>query len=221
MCYSETASIVSFVTGVLSISVLYHYNPVIALFFGWVIAMQLFDYIFWRNQKRSCINYWTTKVATVFNALQPIVLAALIVYVGKRPLEVMSKWLLVVYIIVMGVYLLWHWTKIDYTLAGYKGYKSLYWKWNYMSGSAIVYGLFLLVFLALIYQHFDTPSNLIIGILVLGSFIFSYFYVKESAVGRIWCYFAGFVPLILVFIYWARGYWEKYRGNSQNLKGVN
>ena len=58
-------------------------NKILAFFFGFVGFMQVFDWIFWKNQdmsdpKQEKTNYLFTKIAMIFNHLQPIVLGLLI-----------------------------------------------------------------------------------------------------------------------------------------------
>ena len=48
--------------------------------------MQLFNYIFWKNQKYNNINKITTKIAILFNHLQPIILI-LLQYIYKFKLS--------------------------------------------------------------------------------------------------------------------------------------
>jgi hypothetical protein len=82
MCYTADKSIYAFVIGS-SIS-LYLFNQansdlkIIGGFFFFVSFMQLFDYIFWTTKKIET-NRLTTKIACIFNHLQPIVLAYLII----------------------------------------------------------------------------------------------------------------------------------------------
>lgn len=201
MCYDSTASIASFATGVLSSAVLYGYNPAMAVFFAWVIAMQLFDYIFWKNPEKNRVNFWTTKVATFFNLLQPIVLALCVILLESRSIHAATKLILAAYSISATAYLAWHWKAIDYTLADHPGYPGLFWKWNHLAGAEIVYTLFVLSLSMLAYLHFPKPINVVFLVLVLASWSASAIYVKGTAVGRFWCFFAGFIPLVLVFSY--------------------
>ena len=82
MCYTANKSIYAFIVGS-SVS-LYLFNQsnsdlkVIGGFFFFVSFMQLFDYIFWTTKKIET-NRLTTKIACVFNNIQPLVLAYLIV----------------------------------------------------------------------------------------------------------------------------------------------
>ena len=84
MCYSKEASLNIFILNILTSYALYTYNSpsnvhkVLALFFGFVGFMQLFDWILWSNQDisdphQASTNYKTTKIAMFFNHLQPTV----------------------------------------------------------------------------------------------------------------------------------------------------
>lgn len=201
MCYNATASVISFATGIISSMLLCLFNPVLGLFFAWVTFMQLFDWIFWKNQTRNRVNYLTTKVAMFFNILQPIILAALIISLQKVPLKPFSKGILILYIIASAVYIATCWRKVDYTLVDPISHPGLLWKWNHMPGNFVVYSLYLVLLSALIIQHFTYPIKHIFLLVTWISFIVSIAYLKKNALGRFWCYFAAYIPLILSIMY--------------------
>ena len=201
MCYSSNASIISLITGLLSSILLYKYNPIVALFFIWIIFMQLFDFIFWNNHAKNMINFITTKIAMIFNAMQPIILVLLIMLYTKQELKPISKIITLFYIICMSIYVLLNWTKVDYTLVTKDSSPSLDWKWNHMPGFTFIWGLYLMTFIILLFENFKSPLNYILVAVILTSFIMSMPYLKKYALGRFWCYFAGYIPLILLILY--------------------
>lgn len=206
MCYTIRASIFSFVVNALSCVLLYTtYNKTLALLFAFVGLMQLYDIVFWLNQRPNALNFWTTKLAMMTNHLQPIVLALLIMYVEKRTLAPISKWLLIAYCIVAAVYSIYAWIHTDYTLVNYRRANgSLFWQWNYLF-SNWVYVSFLMLFIAticaLMLQHFPAPINYIVTAIALLSVILSRVTFKGQATGRFWCWMAGFIPVVIAFAY--------------------
>lgn len=201
MCYNATASIVSFVTGMVSSIILFFYSPAIAIFFIWAVFMQLWDYLIWNNQSKSTANFILTKFAAFFNITQPIVLALAVAFFLKKQLSILSLTLLTVYVIASIIYVLYSWKQIDYTLVTPKSYPSLYWTWNHLPGAFIIFGLYLATVAALLLQHFAYPSNIIIFGFFAVTYMFSLYKYKKISVGRFWCYFGGFVPMFLVALY--------------------
>ena len=99
MCYSLEVSRNSFLINVISCFMLFNFSKnnnakILSLFFLFIGFMQLFDWIFWNNQdtfneKKMIVNKIFTKIAMIFNHLQPIVLALLLMYY-KKSLKNMS-----------------------------------------------------------------------------------------------------------------------------------
>lgn len=206
MCYTLQASIFSFVVNLTSSALLYAwYNRAIAVAFAFVGLMQLYDVVFWLNQQRNALNFWTTKLAMISNHLQPVVLALAIVYAERKPLQPASSWLLAVYCIAAVLYSTYAWRNTDYTLASCaRASGALFWQWNYLS-SYWVYVSFVLLFLvtlcALFIQHFPRPINYVVAALTVLSILFARVSFKGQVTGRFWCWTAGFIPIILAVVY--------------------
>ena len=165
--------------------------------------MQLYDWIFWLNPSRTTVNAVFTKIAMVSNHLQPLVLA-LAIWIGYRPktFKPLSKALLVSYTVLMGLYTLYIWNKVDYTLPAdiqECGKSHLVWEWHVNAPWWIVYtvyGLYVVLSVMLAYQHFPSPLNVILSLVIACSFALTTFvFSKSMLVGRIWCYIAAFIPL--------------------------
>jgi small-conductance mechanosensitive channel len=169
-----------------------------------VSLMQLYDILFWLYLSKNKINYWTTKIAMITNHLQPIILALLILYIAKKKLNIYILGILVLYIIAFIIYSYIAWNKISYTLVDSRSEPSLFWEWNNLDGSISVlfYGLYLLLVCALFYNGFEWPLNFICIGIVLVSYVLSFYYYKgQTSVGRFWCYFAGYIPLLLIIYF--------------------
>ena len=111
--------------------------------------------------------------------------------------------LVVVYGVLGGLYTVVNWNNVSYTVVTKESYPSLYWEWNSMDGGLLVYTLYMASLLTIIYQHYTFPLNLIVMATVFGSFVFAWYYYKGKVVGRFWCYFAAFIPLLYAGYYYS------------------
>lgn len=216
MCYSQEQSKKSLLINIIACYILYNYNnnnvtyKILALFFGFVGIMQLFDIIFWNNQnindsRQASINYITTKIAMFANHLQPIILAYLI-YFYTGSLGKVSKVILTIYIIVTVFYTFNAFDRIKYTQVSNADSRnniirpSLKWDWNSQEYSSLVYFIFLLTLSILSYENFQYPFNIVLVFINLFTFILSTYYYKGQSIGRFWCKFASWIPLLLILI---------------------
>jgi hypothetical protein len=203
MCYTANKSIYAFIVGS-SVS-LYLFNQsnsdlkVIGGFFFFVSFMQLFDYIFWTTNNIET-NRLTTKIACVFNNIQPLVLAYLIVKY-KGGLSYNLRNLVLLYGLVITVYTVSNWSSLDTTIVKKESTPSLYWEWNHWNYAEYIYVLFLIVLMTLFFYNTNSPYNYTSIILVFISFLFSYYkYRVQISYGRFWCYFAAYAPVIFLFL---------------------
>ncbi len=200
MCYTKQTSINAFVIGsLLSIYIMRKDNKdlkIIGGFLLFVSFMQLFDAIFWEYPTGK-INELTTKVACIFNHLQPIVLAFLIIkYKGYLSDKLFI--LLFAYTLITTAYTIANWNLLNTTTVTTNSGMSLDWKWNHFDGSVLVYSLFLITLLALM-MSLSSPYNKVIFMVTLIGFIFSYYkYQIQRSTGRFWCYFAAYAPAIFL-----------------------
>ena len=172
---------------------------VIALFFLFVGGMQFWDSIFWSFDENTTVNKCSTKAAMVWNHLEPIVLALLIVVVMNQPLHTRSKVILSLYIIAICIYTGYAWSKLHGTKKTVKSQDSLDWQWNHMKYASLIYSLFLLCLVILFYDHFTGWVKWFSIFLTIASFAFSvYKYSIKDSVGRFWCYQAAFAPLLFI-----------------------
>jgi hypothetical protein len=220
MCYSKEASRNIFVLNMITSYILFKYNvlfkfknsldnsldnthKILALFFGFVGFMQLFDWILWSNQDfndktQSHINFTITKIAMIFNHLQPIILM-LLIYTYKNEIKELSKYFTIIYAIIITIYTINVFNKIKYTSVG-KDSRSLDWEWNVQSFANIVYFVFLLTMSILVYEHLGYPLNIILMFLGIFGLLFSKSYFKSKTVGRFWCKMTAFIPLIIILL---------------------
>jgi hypothetical protein len=220
MCYSAEQSINSFVINLITCYALYTYKnistyKILALFFGFVGIMQLFDIIFWNTQNikninQSRINFITTKLAMFANHLQPIVLAYLI-YIFTGKLGQLSTIIIIFYTFIIIFYTINAYHKITYTLTETVSIRtlspqddeikpSLKWEWNSQYNSIFVYIVFLTTLVILSYENFTYPLNIILSFINIFTFLLSAYYYKGKSLGRFWCKFAAWVPLLFILL---------------------
>lgn len=210
MCYSKETSINVFLLNIITSYALFTYNSssnvhkILALFFGFVGFMQLFDWILWSNQDitdphQASLNYKTTKIAMFFNHLQPIVFGYLI-YLYQGSLGDISKYILGLYVFAITLYTIDTYNKIDYTGVSNDKRPSLEWDWNANRYSLVVYLIFLAALCILSYQNFEYPLNILLAFLSVFTFLLSKAYYKSKTIGRFWCKMTAFTPLLIMIM---------------------
>lgn len=198
MCYSEQASIRALIFGMSASIILYFKNRALGIFFGFVTLMQFYDYLFWKNTPNN--KFWT-KIAMITNHLQPIVLALAIVYANKQTLGRYSKIIILFYSLVILIYSANIWPHLTTTKVTPQSKPSLHWEWNDRQGSTIAYAVFVSALTVLSLENFEWPSNVVLSFITLATFFLSLYKFKNvHAVGRFWCHYAAFVPLVLIFV---------------------
>ena len=213
MCYTIKSSIHAFVVNIVFCIILYMYAnnkdnnknslKILAFFFLYVGVMQFWDILFWSYEEKHPYNSYATKMAMVWNHFEPIVLYLLILFITKKT-DTISTITIVFYTLCMMLYTSCHWKQVKTTGLNDTG-NSLYWKWNYMDGSVSFYALFLATLLLIIYRNFTGWIRNVSFALTLITFTFSaYKYQIDKSVGRFWCYFAAYLPILfaaLSYIY--------------------
>jgi hypothetical protein len=222
MCYSKEVSQRSFIINMITSYILYTYtknieNKIFALVFAFVGFMQLYDWIFWENQdisdvSQANINFITTKIAMISNHLQPIIIG-LLIYYFKGTLGIWSKYMLLLYFILIVIYSIKTFNKITYTLTENvhvsallnnkeQTKTSLFWEWNYneKANNGLIYTIFLLTTIILFYENISYPMNIIMSFIIAFTYGLSSYLFKYHGIGRFWCNFAAFVPLFILFI---------------------
>jgi len=199
MCYSLQASIYAFSIGTLLSLGLFIAktntdSKIIGSFFLFVTLMQLFDAYFWITPNNAAVS----KVASLFNHAQPLVLA-LLIFIYKDDLSKRSKVAVALYIIVISLYSISVWDKIGNTKPLQNG--SLNWSWNHGPFAEIVYIVFLGTMVLLLYDNLSPKVGILSSVIAIVSFAASVaIYNGAKSVGRFWCWFACFIPLLFYFV---------------------
>ena len=205
MCYSLTDSVVAFVVNIISSCILYIKSngnaqiQVTALFFAFVGVMQFWDIIFWSfpPQIYGKINGLATKMAMIWNHLEPIILSILIwIYMGK--LGWVSFVLICIYSLCSGLYTISIWKSVKHTDKCCNG-NSLFWEWNYRKYATHIYLLFIITSFVLFYENFSGNFKILVIFYSLWAFLFSkYKYSINRNTGRFWCTLVAFAPLLFI-----------------------
>jgi|Laugresu1bdmlbsd_1035121.scaffolds.fasta_scaffold05255_3 hypothetical protein len=212
MCFTLKVSIYALIFNIIFCASLYFYSysiknqqlKIISLFFLYVGVMQFWDIIFWTNKPNTKINQYSTKMAMIWNHFEPIILYLLIIFIlGKT--DNISHLTIIIYSILMFSYSLYNWNNVKSTGIYYRNdtKNSLFWEWNYMEGSIYFYTVFLITLLVLVFQNMTGwVKNLSLFFIIFTFFFSLYKYKIDKSVGRFWCYFASYGPLIfLIFNY--------------------
>lgn len=193
MCFSQNASIVSFLVGMSSS--LYCYSlgtpdsKVFGVFFAFVSLMQTIDYLLWRHQFCDYYNKAVSMFGMILNHFQPILLGLLLLLYKSSSINKNT----VLYI--LGVYLLfiipYSMQFIDNPECTIKDHKTGF-QWNGIEkNKTITYLVFLLCISALFYLGFGSYA----GILSVLTFVLTIIFYS-SKVGATWCFFAVGVPVL-------------------------
>ena len=211
MCYSAKDSIVAFMIGFVSSSLVLikaqrSQNSDLKFLGGiffFVSFMQLFDYVFWKHPQ---YNSQATKLAILANHMQPVVLFWLARRYGNLRADGIAAKLFYLYTLAAVPYTLNAWKRVQTTeileCSGCPNKQIVKWKWNYQAGAKVVYGLYLAAIVAMMYECIQSPVLKWMSILFITlSFLFST--IKYDIIanhGRMWCYFAAFFPVLLLFV---------------------
>ena len=204
MCYTADTSLYTFIIGAMTSLVLIGQTrpdyQIVGGFFFVVSLMQLYDYIFWTHLPPSELNRQVTRLACLTNYIQPFVLA-LLIYRIKKQISPVAIAFLMAYALVIITYLYVSWNKLEYTEVTEKSNGSLEWSWNHQKGYEWVAFFFVSTLAILFWKHLQSPLHLYLSIAIVASFFFSmYKYKIRPIVGRFWCYFAAWVPAVIIVL---------------------
>lgn len=205
MCYDSNMSLGALITNIITCFILiyFSYNNLqiraVSYFLLFVGVMQLWDYIFWNYGPDTTINQCTTKVAMIWNNLEPIILGLVIIFVMKQKLDTFSTIVFSIYTFFSIIYSFYLFNKLKGTQATDKTNGSLYWEWTDMPFQICFYSFFLFTMIVLGFNFTGwIRSFFIVTTMII--FLFSmYKYSITKSTGRFWCYFASFAPIIFIF----------------------
>lgn len=202
MCYTAHDSLLALIVGSVSSLALFFVSSdtqykAIALFLLFVTTMQAFDYVFWTNPRCADANAGATKLAILFNNIQPFVLFGIQHMYGFKQSLLSS--------VLLGLYGL---ASLPYTAQALETvrctvprYGLLRWDWNHLPGSQVVYALFFFYLLTASFNFTSAHVQYLMAYLGAASIVLGYFTpVLKNSLGRIWCYYTSFIPLLVMLV---------------------
>ena len=205
MCFNEKTSLATFAIGTIFniIGIAHHKDKnftAMAIAWEWVLLMQIFDAIAWRNKTcGSSLNKFATKGAYVANLMQPI-----IVFLAFISITDVSQAFKIVSIIIICIYISWilaSSTRVDdsYCLTTKQNCSHLdyYWWENLGKNSTFIY---LIVLLSLTIIIRPIKFAIFTGLYIIITLLISSF-IYPCGAGSIWCWFAAFAPIFNLFLF--------------------
>ncbi len=211
MCFSPEISLITFIVGIigaaLSFSLGTTTDKIVGTIFGFISLMQGIEFGLWKHQNCDNINKTFTSLGLIFNHIQPIVLAAIILYFNKNLSSNEFSYkrniiilLTIIYTAVIIFYSLQFQLQDECTIKN--DYQHLQWNWNLLKYKGIVYTLFLIT--VIIIFLIGTPNfvqGIFIAIFLLVSYMISFFIYKErNIIGSMWCFFSALFPFFWFII---------------------
>jgi hypothetical protein len=211
MCYTKQDSLNSYIINFISSLLLYKSTnntdlQIISIFLFFIGQMQLLDFLFWKNKECNKNNIHITRLAIIFNNLQPIVLFLLFKLFNYEHNK-LSIIIIILYTILVTKYTIDIYPKDNCTINDNvccsipinvdKDTQVIDWQWERQPNNDIVYFLYILYF---VIASFNFKYNKIIFMIItLGSLFISLKIPKLNlSSGRVWCYVASFLPYILL-----------------------
>ena len=225
MCFNEKVSLSTWVTGMAGSAVLYKLDKLPeAIFYGTVIQMQLVEYFLWKNQPEDNIstistkctkcqlpktnlcnntNKTVTKVGTVINHMEPIMLFSGILLFSKKQLPISIIIFMILFIVVSIGYTSFIFNNANdnesmgCSIVTDDSSPHLNWQWNHNEYNNIYYIIFLITLIILsIFGLEDGKFNAIITFI---SYLISYnIYNDTKSTGAMWCFMAAFAPWLII-----------------------
>jgi len=201
MCFNSTISIVSYIFGLVNSMILFRRGHEIeGAFYGFIIQMQLIEYLLWSNNKCNYKNKFITKIGISLNHLQPYVLYLLILKYNKDALSSDINFLMLCFLILNIYYFTINFKLLKSCTVGIENKKELQWKIHF-GINASFYVLFAIILAFLMFKGLK-KYNYLNAFLIVITFMISYLkYHNKKAVGTIWCIAGSYIPFLLNIIY--------------------
>lgn len=206
MCFNSTISILTWVIGMLGSFRLYYlrYYPE-AIFYIWVIQMQLIEYFLWKSNEMSngvCLNenISASKLGIIINHTEPIVFWLAMLYFGYTLKYEIN--IIMIFFIIFTIFYTKNVLLDECTVISEKSKPHLHWKWN--SGDYSIYYYIIFISVLVMLSLFGLRSNRgkIHSLVILISYFTSYIiYGDKHSTGSMWCFMAAFIPIILPSLY--------------------
>jgi len=208
MCYSTTTSLLTFVVMALSTIFLIYRNYPNDRWFAIVFIsagiMQLLEYFMWKDQSCGKINHLATLLALLLLMIQPIAVLIGAYYFGDLVFDRKKLTPIIwIYGIIIGIFAI-NWINFanKNRLCSRPNGKNLDWNFsNWMDRPMmrIFTFMYYLVFL-LFFMSRPWYLGVFVVILLIGSQLFSVFFIKNAAWKSLWCWIINFAPIVYIIL---------------------
>ena len=208
MCYSTKISLLTFaVMAISTIYLIYRNYPNdrwVAIVFISTGIMQLLEYFMWKDQSCGKTNHLATMFALIVLLIQPIAVLLGAYYFGdlvidrKRLLPII--W---IYGIIIGIFgINWINYGMKNRLCSRPNGRHLDWDFSKWINRPMM-KIFWIIYYAVVILFFISQKwylGVIVGILLIGSLLFSVFYVKNPSWKSLWCWIINIIPIVYIII---------------------
>jgi hypothetical protein len=208
MCYNQTTSFLTFtIMAISTIYLIYRNYPNdrwVAIVFISAGLMQLLEYFMWKDQSCGLMNHLATIGALLLLLIQPIAILFGAYYFGDLVFD-RNKLTPIIWIygIIIGIFGI-NW--INYVskkrLCSHPNGIHLDWDFSKWINSPVMKIFWVLYYLVILLFFMSRPWYLvsIVGILLIGSLLFSVFYVKNTSWKSWWCWIINIIPIIYIIL---------------------
>lgn len=206
MCWNEQVSWMTLILGTLfnAFNIYYFRDTtltLISLCIQWLLLMQLFEALAWRDQSCGKLNQFATNGALIANVTQPLFVCMIFITFTSASQTAKMSALGIAFAYI--AYVLYTLNKNEeYTClrpSSSCSHLDLYW-WKNLNGFIYCIALFSIMMLLIQPLHLATFVSGYIGITLILSILF-----YSCGAGSIWCWFTSFAPLVIAW------YWSRYR----------
>ena len=208
MCYNQTISLLTFtVMAISTIYLIYRNYPNdrwVAIVFISAGIMQLLEYFMWKDQSCGITNRISTILAFIVLLIQPIATLIGAYYFGDLVIDRKKLAPIIwIYGIIIGIFAInWINYGMKNRLCSRPNGRHLDWDFSNRIGSPMMKIFWIMYYAVVILFFLSRPWYLgvIVGILLIGSLLFSVFYVKNPSWKSLWCWIINFAPIIYIIV---------------------
>jgi hypothetical protein len=208
MCYNQTTSFLTFtIMAISTIYLIYRNYPNdrwVAIVFISAGLMQLLEYFMWKDQSCGLMNHLATIGALLLLLIQPIAILFGAYYFGDLVIDRRKLAPIIwIYGIIIGIFGI-NW--INYAskkrLCSRPNGRHLDWDFSKWINSPVMKIFWIMYYLVVLLFFMSRPWYLggIVGILLIGSLLFSVFYVKNTSWKSWWCWIINIIPIIYIIL---------------------
>jgi hypothetical protein len=166
--------------------------------------MQLLEYFMWKDQSCGKINHFATILALLLLMIQPIAILIGAYYCGDLLFNREKLFpIICIYVIVIGIFAI-NWINYASKKRLCSRPSGIHLDWDFLKwiSSPVMKIFWFMYYLVVLLFFMSRPWYLgvMIGIFLIGSLLFSVFYVKNRAWKSLWCWVVNFIPIIYIIV---------------------